>query len=115
MGAGAAKGPCEQARDSRRRGDTHRDGAPLRSHARRAVESLPRPLRHQSAFSLRNVRSIEIPPFGPEPAPTRFQILSLSGGGYRGLYSAAVLAALEGAGPAMYERFDLFAGTSIGG
>jgi len=45
-----------------------------------------------------------------------FQILSLSGGGYRGLYSAAVLADLEGRfRTTAASHFDLFAGTSIGG
>jgi uncharacterized protein len=45
-----------------------------------------------------------------------FQILSLSGGGFLGLYSAAVLAELEErCGRPLSECFDLFAGTSIGG
>lgn len=45
-----------------------------------------------------------------------FQILSLSGGGYLGLYTAAVLAELEEqSGRRAVEMFDLFAGTSIGG
>lgn len=45
-----------------------------------------------------------------------FQILSLSGGGFLGLYSAAVLAELEErSGKLLTECFDLFAGTSIGG
>lgn len=45
-----------------------------------------------------------------------FQILSLSGGGYLGLYSAAVLAELEAAaGCPIAESFDLIAGTSVGG
>jgi patatin-like phospholipase/acyl hydrolase len=41
----------------------------------------------------------------------------LSGGGYRGLYAAEVLANFESTSPSrpIYERFDLFAGTSIGG
>jgi patatin-like phospholipase/acyl hydrolase len=45
-----------------------------------------------------------------------FQILSLSGGGYLGLYTVAVLAELErrNQGP-IAKRFDLLAGTSIGG
>lgn len=44
------------------------------------------------------------------------QILSLSGGGYRGLYTAAVLEALEArAGAPLGEVFDVIAGTSIGG
>lgn len=46
----------------------------------------------------------------------RFQILSLSGGGYRGLYTAAALAALEEkTGRPIGQCFELIAGTSIGG
>jgi len=45
-----------------------------------------------------------------------FRILSLSGGGYLGLYSACVLEELEArAGEPLGRRFDLIAGTSIGG
>lgn len=45
-----------------------------------------------------------------------FQILSLSGGGFLGLYTAAVLAELEErSGKRLSQCFDLFAGTSIGG
>lgn len=45
-----------------------------------------------------------------------FQILSLSGGGFLGLYTAAVLAELEErSGKRLSECFDLIAGTSIGG
>ena len=45
-----------------------------------------------------------------------FNILSISGGGFRGLYSAAILAELEEAsGIPLRQRFDLIAGTSIGG
>ena len=45
-----------------------------------------------------------------------FRILALSGGGYLGLYSAAVLAALEEqADEPIGRRFDLIAGTSVGG
>lgn len=44
------------------------------------------------------------------------QILCLSGGGFRGLYSAALLEELERkAGMPLAECFDLIAGTSIGG
>jgi patatin-like phospholipase/acyl hydrolase len=44
------------------------------------------------------------------------QILSLSGGGYLGLYTAAVLAAIEERISArIASRFDLIAGTSVGG
>ncbi len=49
-------------------------------------------------------------------APERFQILSLDGGGYRGIYSAAVLAAVEeDLGRPILDYFDLVAGTSTGG
>lgn len=49
-------------------------------------------------------------------APKPFQILCLSGGGYRGLYSAALLEKLEAhAGKPLSQVFDLIAGTSIGG
>lgn len=49
-------------------------------------------------------------------ATPKFQILCLSGGGYLGLYTARVLAALEAeAGEPLGRRFDLIAGTSIGG
>ncbi len=45
-----------------------------------------------------------------------FQILSLSGGGFLGLYTAAVLAELEErSGRRLTDCFDLIAGTSIGG
>jgi patatin-like phospholipase/acyl hydrolase len=45
-----------------------------------------------------------------------FQILCLSGGGFRGLYSAALLEELETrAAKPLAECFDLIAGTSIGG
>lgn len=46
----------------------------------------------------------------------RFQILALSGGGFRGLYTAKVLADLEEEiGEPIARRFDLIAGTSVGG
>jgi len=46
----------------------------------------------------------------------RFQILALSGGGFRGLYTAQILADLEKEIKApIATRFDLIAGTSIGG
>lgn len=46
----------------------------------------------------------------------RFQILCLSGGGYLGLYTAAVLRRLEeDAGKPIGDCFDLIAGTSVGG
>lgn len=46
----------------------------------------------------------------------QFHILALSGGGFRGLYTATVLAALEEALEApLAKRFDLICGTSVGG
>lgn len=45
-----------------------------------------------------------------------FQILCLSGGGYLGLYTIAVLSALEDRfGSPLAKHFDLIAGTSVGG
>lgn len=45
-----------------------------------------------------------------------FQILSLDGGGIRGIFSAAVLAAIESdTGESVVDHFDLIAGTSTGG
>jgi patatin-like phospholipase/acyl hydrolase len=45
-----------------------------------------------------------------------FQILALSGGGFRGLYTAHILAELErAAGKPLARCFDLLAGTSVGG
>ena len=46
----------------------------------------------------------------------RFQILSLDGGGIKGLFSAALLAAIEDdLGICISDHFDLIAGTSTGG
>jgi predicted acylesterase/phospholipase RssA len=46
----------------------------------------------------------------------RFQVLALSGGGYRGLYTAKVVADLEAEFGAPFARhFDMIAGTSVGG
>lgn len=46
----------------------------------------------------------------------RFQILSLDGGGFKGLFSAAVLAKLEEkSGHRIIDHFDLITGTSTGG
>lgn len=46
----------------------------------------------------------------------RFQILALSGGGFRGLYTAKVLADIEEEiQEPIARRFDLIAGTSVGG
>lgn len=51
-----------------------------------------------------------------EQDPTHFQALALSGGGFRGLYTAQLLADLERhLGEPAATRFDLIAGTSIGG
>lgn len=51
-----------------------------------------------------------------EAGEGRFQILSLDGGGLRGLYSAAVLAGVERSlGVRVADHFDLVAGTSTGG
>ena len=45
-----------------------------------------------------------------------FRILALSGGGYLGVYTATLLAALEDrVGEPLGRRFDLIAGTSVGG
>ena len=47
---------------------------------------------------------------------SRFNILALSGGGFRGLYTATVLERLEEqAGKPVAQCFDLICGTSIGG
>jgi patatin-like phospholipase/acyl hydrolase len=47
---------------------------------------------------------------------SQFSILSLSGGGFKGLYSAHVLKELEDKfGSPLANKFDLIAGTSIGG
>jgi patatin-like phospholipase/acyl hydrolase len=49
------------------------------------------------------------------PAPERRWILALSGGGYRGLFTAQFLARLEAElGRPLHTVFDLMAGTSIG-
>jgi len=46
----------------------------------------------------------------------RFQILALDGGGYKGMFSAAVLACLEqDLHTSIVDHFDLVAGTSTGG
>lgn len=48
--------------------------------------------------------------------PKAYRVLALSGGGYRGLYTATVLARLEaGTGKQLYDCCDLLCGTSIGG
>src|SRR5687767_9758311 len=51
---------------------------------------------------------------GAARSDSPFQILSLSGGGYRGLFTARILADLEERiGAPIATRFDLIAGTSI--
>lgn len=66
----------------------------------------------------------QLPKGTPDSGPRQVKVLSLSGGGYRGLFSAQLLARLEaaldaGAAPGLArpigERFDLIVGTSIGG
>ncbi|GBG14788.1 patatin [Novimethylophilus kurashikiensis] len=48
--------------------------------------------------------------------PPDFHILALSGGGYRGLYTATVLKTLEQSfGEPISRKFDLICGTSVGG
>jgi patatin-like phospholipase/acyl hydrolase len=55
----------------------------------------------------------DLPKAGPTP---RFQILALDGGGIKGLFAAATLAAIEeDCGTAVADHFDLIAGTSTGG
>ena len=55
-------------------------------------------------------------PLPPLPAARPLRVLSLSGGGFLGLYTAVVLEGLEAqAGEPLGRRFDLIAGTSIGG
>lgn len=50
------------------------------------------------------------------PSENDFHVLALSGGGFRGLYTATVLKHLEAAvGGPLADRFDLICGTSVGG
>lgn len=59
---------------------------------------------------------LDPPGAASNPAIPPFQILCLSGGGYRGLYTATLLEELEKeAQNPLAEVFDLIAGTSIGG
>jgi patatin-like phospholipase/acyl hydrolase len=44
-----------------------------------------------------------------------FRILSLDGGGYKGLYTAAVLERIEKRNGPLIDHFDLISGTSVGG
>ena len=55
-------------------------------------------------------------PRRPTPAARRVQVLALSGGGYRGLYSAHLLANIEQhyKGTSVSRQFDLIIGTSTG-
>ena len=46
---------------------------------------------------------------------SRYYVLSIDGGGIRGVLAAALLERLEEAHPGFLARFDLFAGTSTGG
>ncbi len=53
---------------------------------------------------------------GVGPGTTAFQILALDGGGIRGIFSAALLAAIEeDCGTTIVDHFDLLVGTSTGG
>ena len=55
-------------------------------------------------------------PLPPLATDRPLRVLSLAGGGFLGLYTAVVLEALEArAGEPLARRFDLLAGTSIGG
>jgi hypothetical protein len=60
-----------------------------------------------------------VTPIEPQPQPSwsgRCQVLALDGGGLRGIFSAAVLAALEhDFGVPIADHFDILAGTSTGG
>jgi predicted acylesterase/phospholipase RssA len=58
----------------------------------------------------------DLPARASTALPRRRQLLALSGGGYRGLFSAIVLEELEAfAGKPLAHCFDLIAGTSVGG
>jgi patatin-like phospholipase/acyl hydrolase len=66
----------------------------------------------------------KLPAGALRPGPTQIKVLCLSGGGYRGMYSARVLARLEAILQnqakgnqlqSIGDRFDLIVGTSIGG
>lgn len=46
---------------------------------------------------------------------SRYRILSLDGGGIKGLFTATLLERLQASYPALVERVDLIAGTSTGG
>ena len=54
-------------------------------------------------------------PYRKPAAEDPFRVLSLSGGGFLGLYTAVILERLEArAGVPLARRFDLVAGTSVG-
>lgn len=55
--------------------------------------------------------------YNSQPSQSRIQILAISGGGYRGLFSAAALAAIEAQQTtgSLTDYFDLITGTSVGG
>lgn len=60
---------------------------------------------------------LEFPPLPPEEkrGAVPRHLLALTGGGYRGLFSAEIIAALERPGIKFASHFDMIAGTSIGG
>jgi hypothetical protein len=73
-------------------------------------------------FLIETCNDVDKQPSAPYRRPvtptstSSFQILSLDGGGLKGLFSAAVLAQLESdTGVELAEHFDLIAGTSTGG
>ncbi len=72
-----------------------------------------RPLTERRVNSLRKRREQQ-----DWPATRKFKILSLDGGGIRGIYAAQILAELEGSLPPdrmIADYFDMVAGTSTGG
>ena len=106
--AGCAAGPRPDAR-----ADAHTEGAPLADPSATRIipgELYSRPVSwsplHPHPFALCSKKGVRV----------AFQILSLSGGGFLGLYTAAMLAELEErSGKPLNQCFDLIAGTSIGG
>jgi len=59
---------------------------------------------------------MDAPLTSEEAGPRIYHVLALSGGGYRGLYTATVLAEIEQAlGKPIASHFDLICGTSAGG
>jgi predicted acylesterase/phospholipase RssA len=61
--------------------------------------------------------ALRAPRAKPTVTPQRLRVLSLTGGGYRGLFTAAVLREIEQSikPTRLADLFDVFAGTSIGG